>query len=215
MAGLTLHIGNKRYSSWSLRPWIALTVKAIPFAEVLHRFDDHPGREDFHGFSPSGRVPVLVHDGLTVWESLAILEYVAELHPEAGLWPAERAARARARAMANEMHGGFGALRSQCPMNMARARRRLEPSPATRRDVTRIERLWDEALAASGGPFLFGGFGNVDAMFAPVVNRLDRYMLSEHPAVAAHTAAMTALPAWQAWEAAGRAEPWIVPEDEA
>jgi len=163
----------------------------------------------------AGKVPVLVDGDLVVWESLAILEYLAERFPEARLWPEDIAARARARSMAHEMHGGFGALRSECPMNMAREVRPIAVSDGVRRDVARIEQLWSEALAASNGPFLFGDFTNADAMFAPVVNRLEIYALSTHEAVSRYSAAMKALPAWTEWEAAGRAEPWIVEADEA
>ena len=212
---MKLIIGNKKYSSWSFRPWIAMRVKEIAFDEELIPFDFPAGNPAIKAATPAGKVPVLVDGDLVVWESLAILEYLADRFPEAGLWPGDIATRARARAMASEMHGGFGGLRSECPMNMARDVRPIEVSDAVRRDVARIEALWSEALAASGGPFLFGDFTIADAMFAPVVNRLEIYALSEHEAVSRYTAAMKALPAWAAWEAAGRAEPWIVEEDEA
>ncbi|MCB1421479.1 MAG: glutathione S-transferase family protein [Nitratireductor sp.] len=212
---MRLYIGNKNYSSWSFRPWIAMKVKEIEFEEVLVPFDDEGGNPKFREFSPSGKVPTLVDGDLTIWESLAILEYLAERFPEKTFWPRETAARAMARAVANEMHGGFGGLRSECPMNMRREIRAIEVSDSVRRDVARIEKLWSDCLETSGGPFLFGEFSNADAMFAPVVNRLEKYALSEHPAVAAYTKAMKALPAWIEWEEAGIAEPWIVPADEA
>ena len=212
---MKLIIGNKKYSSWSFRPWLAMRVNRINFEEELIPFDFAAGNPAIKAASPAGKVPVMVDGDLVIWESLAILEYLAERFPEAGLWPDDIAARARARAMASEMHGGFGALRSECPMNMARAVGAIGVSGAVHRDVARIETLWAEALAASGGPFLFGDFTNADAMFAPVVNRLDIYALSTHEAVARYTAAMKALPAWAEWETAGRAEPWIVEEDEA
>ena len=211
MAQLRLFIGNKNYSSWSFRPWIALKVKGIEFAEELRPF--HEG--GFGDFSPSAKVPVLKDGDFTLWESLAILEYLADRFPEKGFWPADLHDRARARAVANEMHGGFSYLRAECPMNMRREVRAITVSDGVRGDVARIEQVWQDCLAASGGPFLFGDFTNADAMFAPVVNRLKIYELSAHAAVSSYSAAMTVLPAWQEWEAAGRAEPWIVEEDEA
>jgi len=212
---MKLIIGNKKYSSWSFRPWIALREKGIAFEEELIPFDFPAGNPAIKAATPAGKVPVLVDGDLVIWESLAILEYLTHRFPEAGLWPDDITARARARAMASEMHGGFGALRAECPMNMAREVRAIPVSEDVRRDVARIEALWADALEASGGPFLFGTFSNADAMFAPVVNRLEVYALSDHEAVARYSAAMKALPAWQEWEAAGRAEPWIVEEDEA
>lgn len=212
---MKLIIGNKKYSSWSFRPWIAMRVKGIAFAEELIPFDDDAGNPAIKAATPAGKVPVLVDGDLAVWESLAILEYLAERFPEARLWPEDIAARAQARSMAHEMHGGFMALRSECPMNMAREKRPIAVSDGVRRDVARIEQLWSEALSASDGPFLFGDFSNADAMFAPVVNRLEIYALTTHEAVARYSAAMKALPAWAEWQAAGRAEPWIVEADEA
>lgn len=209
---MKLIIGNKKYSSWSMRPWLAMRVAGLAFEEELIPFDDEAGNPAIKAVSPTGRVPVLVEGDLVIAESLAIMERAAELAP--GLWPEAADARARARAAAAEMHAGFGALRSECPMNFGRAPAPLAVSDGVRADVARIEELWDESLEASGGPFLFGEFGNADAMFAPVVNRLEIYELSDHPAVRALTAAMKGLPAWQEWEAAARAEPWIVPADE-
>ncbi|OIP83868.1 MAG: glutathione S-transferase [Rhodobacterales bacterium CG2_30_65_12] len=211
---MKLIIGNKKYSSWSMRPWLAMRVKGIAFEEQLIAFDFPAGNPEIKAATPAGKVPVLLDGDLVVWDSLAILEYLAERFARAGFWPDDRAARARARAMAAEMHSGFGALRAECPMNMARAVRPIEVSDGARRDVARLEQLWSEALAASGGPFLFGDFSNADAMFAPVVNRLEIYALSTHEAVARYTAAMKALPAWADWQAAGRTEPWIVDEEE-
>lgn len=211
---MKLIIGNKRYSSWSFRPWLAMRVKGIDVEDELIPFDDEAGNPAIKAATPAGRVPVLVDGDLVVWDSLAILEYLADRFPEAGLWPDDAARRARARSMAAEMHSGLGALRGECPMNMAREVSAIPVSDAVGADVARIEALWDEALGASGGPFLMGEFGNVDAMFAPVVNRLEIYALSTHDAVARYSAAMKALPAWAEWQQAGRAEPWIVPHDE-
>lgn len=215
MSEFELIIGNKNYSSWSFRPWIALKVKEIPFKETLSPFDEATDSAHFLDFSPTKKVPVLKEGNTVIWESLAILEYLADLFPEKGFWPADRQARARARSISNEMHAGFAALRIECSMNMRREVRAIEVSDAVRRDVARIEAIWAECLAAFGGPFLFGEFCNADAMYAPVVNRLHRYELSRTPAVLAYSESMTALPAWQEWEAAGKAEPWIVEADEA
>jgi len=212
---MKLYIGNKKYSSWSLRPWIALKVKNIEFEENLVPFDMAAGNPTFKTFSPTGKVPCLVDGDLTVWESLAILEYVADKYSDAGFWPQDIKMRALARAVSHEMHGGFSGLRNECPMNMARPHKALEVSDQTRKDVKRIEQLWDECLQRSGGPFLFGEFTNADAMFAPVVNRLQIYCLSNADSVVHYTKAMQSLPAWQEWDEAGRAEAWIVDEDEA
>jgi glutathione S-transferase len=214
MADLHLFIGNKNYSSWSLRPWIALTVKDISFEEHLVPFDFGNGNRAFADFSPSGKVPVLRDGDLVVWESLAILEYLADRFPEAGLWPEQRGQRAVARAISAEMHSGFQALRSACPMNMRRIPAALPVGPAVKADVARIEAIWTDALETSGGPFLFGSFTNADAMFAPVVNRFRIYELARRHETRDYMDRVQALPAWRSWEEAGRAEPWIVPEDE-
>ncbi len=212
---MKLYIGNQKYSSWSLRPWIAMKVKGVEFTEVLRRFDDHPERIDFKTFSPTGKVPLLDNDGVKIWESLAILEYLADLFPDKGFWPRELSRRAHARAISAEMLAGFAALRNECPMNMARRIGAIEVSDSVRRDVARIEQIWRECLEESGGPFLFGEFCNADAMYAPVINRFEVYQLSWSAPVTTYSAAMKALPAWQEWQTAGRAEPWIFPEDEA
>lgn len=214
MADPILYIGNKNYSSWSFRPWIGMRVAGIAFQEILVPFDMAAGNPEFKAFSPTGKVPVLVDDGLTVWESLAILDHVARKHPQSGLWPNDGAFRSKAMAVSVEMVSSFQALRSACPMNLRRPRQPIETSPAILADVARIQSLWGECLDQSGGPFLFGGFSIADAMFAPVVNRLDVYAFETGPAVAEYMARMKALPAWAEWEAAGRAEPWIVDEDE-
>lgn len=212
---MKLYIANKKYSSWSFRPWIGMKAKGIGFEEVLVPFDMPAGNPEFRGFSPTGKVPCLVDDDVTVWESLAILEYAADKHPDKGLWPEDVSVRARARAVSHEMHGGFGGLRNECPMNMARAHRVLDVSEQVHKDVKRVEEIWGDCLQKSGGPFLFGDFSNADAMYAPVVNRLEVYCLSEADPVRHYTKAMQALPAWKEWERAGKAEPWIVEEDEA
>lgn len=215
MALPVLYIGNKNYSSWSFRPWIGMRATGIAFEEKLVPFDMAANNPAFKAFSPTGKVPVLVDDGLTIWESLAILDHVARKHPESGLWPADPGLRSRAMAMGSEMASSFMALRSTCPMNMRRARKAIPVSAAVLADVARIESAWTESLALSGGPYLLGDFSIADAMFAPVVNRLDVYALKVNPATASYMARMKALPAWQEWEAAGKAEPWVVEEDEA
>ncbi|MGN6551088.1 MAG: glutathione S-transferase family protein [Pararhizobium sp.] len=211
----TLYIANKTYSSWSFRPWIAMKVKEVPFKEVLVPFDDAAGNPKFREFSPTGKVPALHHRDLTIWESLAILEYLADFFPEICLWPEDSGERAVARAVSTEMATGFRALRSACPMNMRRAPSTLAVDAAVRADVERIEALWTSLIERSGGPYLFGNaFGAADAMFAPVVNRFDVYRLTESTPVQAYMETIKALPAWQEWETAARDEPWVVPEDE-
>lgn len=216
MSKLTLYIANKNYSSWSFRPWLAMTACGVPFNEVLIPFDFPSGNPRFQEISPTGRVPVL-HDGdIRIWESLSIIEYVAELYPDAGIWPTDRGYRAQARSISMEMLSGFRALRNACPMNLRRPKRRLLGLPdGVMADVARIEAIWREMRAASGGPFLFGAFSAADAMFAPVVNRLEAYDLVDAADTLSYMAVMKALPAWQKWQAAALEETWIVPEDEA
>ena len=214
MSALKLFIANKNYSSWSFRPWLAMKVAEISFEECFVRFDDDFENMHFLEFSPAKTVPTL-HDGnLRLPDSLAILEYVAELYPEKALWPEDPIRRAQARAISCEMHSGFSALRSACPMNMRRPPEKLSVEDAVRKNVTRIEQIWEGCLTHSGGPFLFGTFGIADAMYAPVVSRFLTYQLSDADVTKRYTETLTSLPAWQEWEAAGRAEPWTVPADE-
>lgn len=217
MAKLGLVIGNKNYSSWSFRPWIALKVAGLPFTEEVIPLDEPGTRKAILAHSPAGRVPVLHHGKVTVWESLAILEYLADAFPEAGFWPRSRPARALARAVSGEMHSGFMALRSACPMNMRRPRKPIDVSDAVKADVRRIEAIWRQCREAHGrgGKFLFGRFSNADAMYAPVVNRFDVYVFPVGRDTRAYMEAVMALPAWREWEEAGRAESWIIPADEA
>lgn len=214
MSDLTLYIGNKNYSSWSLRPWLAMDATGIPFKEVLIPFDFSAGNPRFHEISETGRVPVLHHGDLVIPDSLAIIEYVAELFPEAGLWPEDRGERARARALAAEMHSSFTALRNACPMNIRRKPAPLPVSDAVKADVKYIENAWRKAIARSGGPFLFGAFSAVDAMFAPVVNRLEIYQLTEDEGALAYMSAVKSLPAFQRWRDGALSESWVVAEDE-
>jgi len=215
MADLILYVGNKNYSSWSFRPWIALEAAGVPFTDKVIPFDFPAGNPEIRKISPTGKVPVLYHGAVRVWESLAIIEYAAELFPDKGIWPADAAARAEARAISMEILSGFHALRNACPMNMRRTPATVDLSDGVRKDVARIETIWKTALARSGGPFLFGAFSAADAMYAPVVNRFGAYRLTTDETVLAYMARMKAHPAWQTWEVAARAEPWIVPEDEA
>ena len=213
-ADLHLIIANKNYSSWSFRPWLAMKAAGIAFRETVAPFDEPNHNRHFLEFSPSKKVPVLQHGDLTLWESLAIMEYVADLHPGSKLWPADVVERGKARAVSHEMHGGFAALRAECPMNMRRKIAAIPVSEAVRADVERIETIWAECLEASGGPFLFGSFSNADAMYAPVVNRFEVYELSSAAHVIAYSETMKSLPAWKDWAAASEAEPWTVVEEE-
>lgn len=215
MEKLVLYIGNRNYSSWSFRPWIALEARGIPFEDVLVPFDFPNGNPRFRDLSPTGRVPVLHHGQTRVWESLSIIEYVAELFPDAGLWPEDRAARAAARSVSMEMLSGFTALRGACPMNIRRPKRAIDLPAGVAKDVARIEAIWREYRAGSGGPFLFGEFSAADAMFAPAVNRFEVYDLVTEPDTLDYMAAVKAHPAWLKWQALALQEPWIVEEDEA
>jgi glutathione S-transferase len=170
----TLHIANKNYSSWSLRPWVLMKELGIPFEEKLHRYVPDSNGRSFTIFSPSGKVPALVDGDLTVWESLAIVEYLAEHHD--GVWPDDPRARAWARSAASEMHGGFSALRNACGMNVGVRAKLHTVSPALHHDLTRLEELWADGLAHFGGPFLAGEtFTAVDAFFCPVAFRIQTY----------------------------------------
>lgn len=215
MEKLTLYIGNKNYSSWSFRPWIAMTAAGISFEDVVIPFDFPAGNPKFRPISPTGKVPVLHHGDLRVWESLAIIEYVAELFPEKSVWPKAAADRAVARSISVEMLAGFRALRNACPMNIRRPKGKIDLAEDVMDDVARISAIWKEFRTKSGGPFLFGEFSAADAMFAPVVNRLDVYDLVTDADTLAYMAAMKSHPAWLKWQEAALAETWIVPEDEA
>jgi glutathione S-transferase len=212
---LKLVIGNKNYSSWSMRPWLAMRTARIPFEEELIFFDD-PNFKLRVGALGSGKVPVLLDGDFWIWESLAILEYLAEKFPEAALWPAESAARAKARAVAAEIHAGFVHLRRQLPMNMRRPVLRREFNAQVKSDVLRIETIWTDChrYARAPGPFLFGEFGAADAMYAPVVSRFQTYGVEVGPAARSYMDAVTALPAWSDWRAAAVAETAVLPEDE-
>jgi len=213
---LKLIIGNKNYSSWSLRPWIAMTTAGIAFDEQLIPFDTAEFKQHVGDVSGTGKVPVLIDGDIHIWESLAILEYLAEKFPNVGLWPKDVATRAHARVVANEMHAGFQPLRGHLPMNFWRPVIKRELPPAVVANVKRIEALWADCRArfGSGGPFLFGAFGAADAMYAPVVARLRTYDVAVGVGAHAYMGAMMALPAWQQWSAAALKETWVFAEDE-
>ena len=209
---VTLVIGNKAYSSWSLRPWLLLAAFAIPFEEKVIPLYEDASKRRIRRLSPSGKVPALIDGDVEVWESLAILEYIAERFPAKAIWPKSRPARARARSLCAEMHAGFTALRSQCPTNFRRPVARRELNEAALADVTRIETAWADARKrhGRGGPFLFGKFCAADAMFAPVVNRLHIYDVKVKRETRAYMDAVMALPAYQAWLKDASAEPWRI-----
>ncbi len=198
-----LFIANKNYSSWSLRPWLLLRQLGIGFNEQLVPFSDNGNWSDFRRFSPTGKVPCLVDGGTVVWDSLAIVEYLAERH--AGVWPADAAARAWARCASAEMHSGFGTLRNVCSMNVGVRVELHERSDALLQDVARIDELWSEGLQRHGGPFLAGpAFTAVDAFFAPVAFRIQTYGLQL--GAMAYARMLLALPAMRDWYDAGLAE---------
>jgi glutathione S-transferase len=225
---LQLLIGNKNYSSWSMRPWVLMRGLALPFEERRLRLAFGPGSAMHAALEAlaraSGRlpmrVPVLVlDDGFVVWDTLAIVETLHELFPAAGVWPAGAHERARARSLCAEMHAGFGALRQHCPMNieadLAEAGARVwAAQPAVRQDVARLEQAWGDALAASGGPWLFGDFGAADAFFAPVCMRVRTYALPVAGDARAYLDRLAAAPAVQQWVAEARAEHDFIAEDE-
>lgn len=205
---VTLVIGSKRYSSWSLRPWLAAKVAGLAVTEVEIALRQPDTKADILAWSPSGKVPLLIHDGVKVWDSLAICEYLAETFPEAGLWPDDAAARAVARAVSAEMHAGFPALRNACPMDMDMGTQApLDPLPAeVASEVARINALWADCRTrfGAGGPFLFGRFSVADAMYAPVVSRYATYALPTDALGQAYCAALWALPAMGLWRDAGQ-----------
>jgi len=220
MDALTLYIGNKNYSSWSLRPWLALRQTGAPFAEVLIPLSRPDSKAAILAQSPSGRVPVLCHGALRLWESLAICEYLAEIFPGAGLWPADRTARAVARAAATEIHAGFGTLRQQLPMDI-RARRSTPHRVALAGDdIARVTALWRDCIGRFGrsgahgaGPFLFGAYCIADAMFAPVATRFHSYGVALDPVSAAYVAAQRDWPAMREWREAAEQETWTIAYD--
>ena len=213
---LQLVIGNKNYSSWSMRPWILLRQAGVPFEEVQLKFDDDTRVIGIEKYSPAGKVPVLLIDGEPVWDSLAICETVAELHPEKHLWPETAEARRAARSICAEMHSGFQALRGKMPMNIRSRHPGKGMTPESRKDIDRVVALWTECRERFGGAgnFLFGRFSIPDAFYAPVVMRFQTYAV-KLPAVAqAYAEAVQALAAVREWVEAARRETEFVPADE-
>jgi glutathione S-transferase len=213
---LHLIIGNKNYSSWSFRPWLAMKVAGIQFDETVISLNAPDFKTRLTALGGSGRVPVLSDGEVRVWESLAILEYLAEKFPSARLWPEQPAARAHARAIASEMHAGFVSLRRHLPMNVARPVKVRSLDAGSAKDVARIDAIWSECRGkyGAGGPLLFGPFSAADAMFAPVVWRFHTYAAEVSPTALSYMRAVMALPAWHEWRDAARRETWVLAEDE-
>jgi glutathione S-transferase len=210
---LTLVIGNKNYSSWSMRPWLALRANSIAFDEVfIPLYTGDADKQRILGYTHSGKVPALIDDDVTIWDSLSIIEYLAEKFPEARLWPGDRARRAHARSISAEMHSGFMALRNECGMNLHRPVGAVALSTDARANVARIQQIWIECRERYGksGPFLFGAFGGADAMFAPVVHRFRTYAIEVIPKARDYMDTMMSLPAFQEWTEAGLAETIVI-----
>jgi glutathione S-transferase len=213
---LTLVIGNKNYSSWSMRPWIAMKAAGIPFEEVVIPLYLEGSGERILKYSPAGKVPILIDGDLTVWDTIAILEYLAERFPDTDLWPRDQRARSLARSVSAEMHSGFQPLRQHCTMNLW-----LPPKPRPQpgdvlENMRRIETIWRDCRSryGQGGPFLFGGFGAADAMYAPVVARFHNYGLPVQGDTLDYLRAVMALPAWREWYDAAMRETWIMQHNE-
>lgn len=213
---LQLIIGNKAYSSWSLRPWLALKHLAIPFTDVVVPMGLPTTRAETLKHGANFTLPILKDGDITVWETLAILEYINDNYAGGALWPQERAARAHARAIANEMHAGFAPLRSHCPMNVRRRQQPYALTPEAAADVARIEALWAEARRRFGadGPFLYGAFSAADAMYAPVVMRLHFYAVPVTGEIRAYMDTILDLAATRAWLADAAREPWVIAQSE-
>ena len=210
---LTLVIGNKNYSSWSMRPWLALKAGNIAFDEVMiPLYTGDADKQRIVNYTGSGKVPVLIDGDVTIWDSLSIIEYVAERFPEAQLWPEDRARRAHARSVSAEMHSGFAALRDECGMNLHRPVRAKPLSADARADIARIQQSWAECRERYGklGPYLFGALSAVDAVYAPVVHRFRIYAIDVMPEVRAYMETMMALPAFEEWTRAALAETLVI-----
>jgi glutathione S-transferase len=210
---LKLVIGNKNYSSWSMRPWLALRANNIPFDEVfIPLYTGDADKQRILNFTQSGKVPALIDGDVTISDSLAIIEYVAERFPEAQIWPEDRARRAHARSISAEMHSGFMALRNECGMNLHRPVGAIELSAEARANIARVQQIWIECSERYGklGPFLFGSFGGADAMFAPVVHRFRIYAIEQAPEARDYVDTMMSLPAFQEWTRAGLAETLVI-----
>ena len=208
MSDLILVIGNKRYSSWSLRPWLAMKLAGLAFEEALVPLRQPDTRQRILQYSPSGKVPFLKHGPVQVWDSLAICEYIAEM-PQSRLWPDDRAARAQARAVSAEMHAGFVELRRAMPMDLCASIPMAEVPPAVQADIDRITALWNDCRGrfGTGGPFLFGRFSIADAMYAPVATRFTTYGVALDAVSKAYVEAIWSLPAMKDWKEAADREP--------
>ena len=206
---LTLYVGSKRYSSWSLRGYLAVAQTGAPFECKTILLDTPSTAAEIAQVTPAGRVPVLHHDGLVIWDSLAIGEYLHELFPARNLWPSDRAARARARSISAEMHSSFAALRTSMPMDVIATKHGEGHTPEALADARRVQQIWREQLAASKGPFLFGAFTLADVMYAPVATRFHTYGVDLDPTCRAYVDAIHALPAFLDWKRDAAAEPEI------
>ncbi len=211
---LKLVIANKLYSSWSFRPWMVLMAFDIPFEEIIIPLRTPESRARVLEYSPSGKVPALIDGPLTVWESLAIIEYIAETYPDRAIWPRLMSARAHARATSNEMHGGFQTLRQSCPMNLAGRYKTPEMTAPLKANVDRIEEIWREARRLYGeeGPFLYGQFSAADAMYAPVVSRFETYAIPVAHDTRTYMEAVKAHPAFVAWRTQALDPAWMIPD---
>jgi len=216
MADITIYLGNKNYSSWSLRAWLVLRRTGEAFEELVIPIREKDSREAILRYSPSGRVPALHHKGAVIWESLAIAEFLAETYPKLRLWPRDPAKRAPARSICNEMHAGFMDLRRTMPMNMRSSFPGRDITPEARNDINRVTAIWRDCRMkyGEGGDFLFGDFTIADAMFAPVVSRFKTYGVALEDIPRTYAEAIWSLPDMQVWHEAARNEPWIVPEFE-
>ena len=212
-----LTIGNRVYSSWSLRPWILMRVKDIPFQDTVVPLRQPDSAERLRAASPTSKVPCLVDGDVTVWETLAIMEYLAEKYPAKGIWPHDGRARAHARASASEMHGGFPLLRKHYPMTVTQRFKAKPVVPEAQPDIERIVAVWHEARAVFGvrgeGPFLYGVFTAADAMYVPVATRFRTYGIPLDPVAQGYVNAVLALPAYQEWLRAATAEPWMIEQN--
>ncbi len=209
---MKLIIANKLYSSWSLRPWMLMTALGIPLEETVIPMYFPDSKARMLDVSPTGKMPCLVDGEVTIWESLAIMEYLHERFRDKGVWPADAKARAHARAVANEMHAGFQALRNACPMNLGKRFAPRDLGSDVADNVRRLESLWADARRrfGTGGAFLYGNFGAADAMYAPVVTRLDTYQIPVSSGTRHYMDAVLAHPAFVQWREAALAEPWTI-----
>jgi glutathione S-transferase len=212
----TLVVGNKNYSSWSLRGWLATRAAEVAFDEVLVRLSEPGSKAELLKHSPAGKVPVLKHGERVVWDSLAIVEYLAEIRPDAGLWPADTVARAHARSIAAEMHSGFQALRARMPMNLRKSLPGKGRGRKVTQDIERIRAIWRDCRARHGaqGPFLFGQFSAADAMYAPVATRFRTYAVELDDVCRDYMDAVLGRADFLEWRAAALEEPWVIAEDE-